>query len=172
MTSFEIYVYILILFFFNPLSSSLLPSSFIVLCLSSYTRRRLCRKRLCSIVPCKSSYRWVHVSRAVLFCQPHQQLFNHSLDTTQGHIRTNRTFTVTPYQVETQVTKTQGLLLVSEKHSSRTENKLPVTYTRQRALFRHRKYPSRGCSRPVLRKSPTILPFSAPAYQRTRHSFK
>ena len=26
-----------------------------------------------------SSYRWVHLSRAVLFCQPHQQLFTHSL---------------------------------------------------------------------------------------------
>ena len=26
-----------------------------------------------------SLYRWVHFSRAVLFCQPHQQLFTHSL---------------------------------------------------------------------------------------------
>ena len=27
-----------------------------------------------------SSYRWVHFCRAVLFCQPNQQLFTHSLD--------------------------------------------------------------------------------------------
>ena len=40
----------------------------------------LCRKRLCLIVPCVSSYRRVQFSRAVLFCQPHQQLFTHSLD--------------------------------------------------------------------------------------------
>ena len=39
----------------------------------------LCRQRLCWIVPCFSSYRWVHFSRAVLLCQPHQQLFTHSL---------------------------------------------------------------------------------------------
>jgi len=39
-----------------------------------------CGKCLCLnlIVPCVSSYRWVHFSRAVLFYQPHQQLFTHS----------------------------------------------------------------------------------------------
>ena len=41
--------------------------------------RRLCWKHLCLIVPCVSSYRWVLFSRAILFCQPHQQLFTHSL---------------------------------------------------------------------------------------------
>ena len=30
------------------------------------------------IVPHVWSYRWVHFSRAVLVCQPHQQLFTHS----------------------------------------------------------------------------------------------
>ena len=39
--------------------------------------KTLCRKRVCLIVPCVSSYRWVHFSRSVLFCQPHQQLFTH-----------------------------------------------------------------------------------------------
>ena len=39
-----------------------------------------CRKRLCFLVPCGSSYRRVHFSRAVLFCQPHQQLFTHSMN--------------------------------------------------------------------------------------------
>ena len=61
--------------------------------------KTLCRKRLCLIVPylltsdedfmskalvfvsCVSSYRWVHFPRAVLFCQPHQQLFTHTWDT-------------------------------------------------------------------------------------------
>ena len=59
-------------------SWTLLPSSFIIFYLSSYTWRRLCWKRLCLIVPCVSSMRWVHFSRAVLFCQPHQQLFTHA----------------------------------------------------------------------------------------------
>ena len=62
------------------MSSSLLPS-FIIFYLSSYTWWRLCRKCLCLIVPCVSSYRWAHFSRAVLLCQPHQHLFTHSLDT-------------------------------------------------------------------------------------------
>ena len=31
-----------------------------------------------------SSYRWVNISRAVLFCQLHKQLFTHSLDTPSG----------------------------------------------------------------------------------------
>ena len=31
------------------------------------------------LFPCVSSRWWVHLPRAVLFCQPHQQLFTHSL---------------------------------------------------------------------------------------------
>ena len=41
--------------------------------------KTLCQKHLCFIVPCVWSYRWVHFSRTVLFCQPHQHLFTHSL---------------------------------------------------------------------------------------------
>ena len=43
--------------------------------------KTLCRKRLCLTVLCVSSYMWVHFSGAVLFCQPHQQLFTHSKET-------------------------------------------------------------------------------------------
>ena len=43
-------------------------------------------------VPCVSLYRWVHFSRAVLFCQPHQQLFPHSSDLVQLYI-VSRTLT-------------------------------------------------------------------------------
>ena len=35
-------------------------------------------RRVYLIVHCVSSYRWVHFSRAVLFCQPYQQLFTHT----------------------------------------------------------------------------------------------
>ena len=38
----------------------------------------LCRKRLCLYVPCVSSYRCVHFSRAVLLGQPRQRLFTQS----------------------------------------------------------------------------------------------
>ena len=41
---------------------------------------RLFWKCLCLIVPFLSSYRWGHSFRAVLFCQPHRQLFTHSCD--------------------------------------------------------------------------------------------
>ena len=43
------------------------------------TKAIFCRKRLCFTVPCVPSYRRVHFPRPVLFCQPHQQLFTHSL---------------------------------------------------------------------------------------------
>ena len=43
--------------------------------------KTLCWKSLCSIILWVSLYRWVHFSRAVLFCQPHQQLFTQSLQT-------------------------------------------------------------------------------------------
>ena len=43
--------------------------------------KTVCRKRLCLIVLCVSSYRWVHFPRSVLFCKPQQQLFTHSLGT-------------------------------------------------------------------------------------------
>ena len=50
-------------------SSSLLPSSFIIFCLSScnHQMKTLCWKYLCLIVPCVLLYRWVRLSRAVLF---------------------------------------------------------------------------------------------------------
>ena len=66
------------------LSSSLLPSSFIVFLCLFYTRRRLCVESACAFNCYVSSYMCrVHFSRAVLFCQPHQQLFTDSYRETE-----------------------------------------------------------------------------------------
>jgi len=63
------------------LSSSLLPSSFIIVYLSSTPDGDHVSKAIVFwMVPYVSSYRWVHFSRVVLFCQSHQQLFTHSLE--------------------------------------------------------------------------------------------
>ena len=60
------------------LSSSLLPSSFVV-CQSSFTWRRQIIKSTCILLfTCILLYWWVHFPRSVLFCQPYQQLFTHS----------------------------------------------------------------------------------------------
>ena len=75
-------------FYFNSCPSIFFPSFFFYYFLSLfYTRRRpgveiafIFILFLFFIVLYVSSYRWVHFSRAVLFCQPHRQLFTHSLD--------------------------------------------------------------------------------------------
>ena len=71
----------LTLFYINSLSDFFFTSFFFCCFLFIFVHptKTLCRKRLCLILACVSSYRWVHFSRAVLFCQPHQQLVTHSL---------------------------------------------------------------------------------------------
>ena len=83
MTLFQICLYILFsLFFFftsasSCLSSSLLPSSFIIIYFSCTWRRQFFVESACvSLLPCVSSYRWIDLFYQ--FCQPHQQLFTHS----------------------------------------------------------------------------------------------
>ena len=61
----------------NSVLLSLLPSSFVIFYLSSTPDEDYVSKALVVlIVLYVSSCRWVHFSRAVLFCQPHQQLFH------------------------------------------------------------------------------------------------
>ena len=66
--------------YINSLSIFFFTSFFFYYFLSLFLHqtKALCRKRLCLTLPCASSYRWVHSSRVVPFCQPHQQLFTHS----------------------------------------------------------------------------------------------
>ena len=92
-STYTVITFVLFCFTSTPcLSSSLLPS-FIIICyydyyyydyyLSSYTwQRQFSVESFCVsfIVPCISSYRWVHFPRSVLFCQPHQLFFTHSFN--------------------------------------------------------------------------------------------
>ena len=66
---------------------SFLSSSLIIFCPSSDTRRRP-RVESAGVVNFLyvSSYRWVHFSGAVLFCQPHQQLVTHSKQISRSYI--------------------------------------------------------------------------------------
>ena len=69
----------LTLFYINSLSDFFFTFFFFCCFLSIFLHptKTLCRQRLYLILACVSSYRWVHFSRAVLFCHPHQQLLTH-----------------------------------------------------------------------------------------------
>ena len=70
----------LTVFYFNSLSVFFFTSFFYYfLSLFLGPMKTVLKVLVFLIIPCVSSYRLVHFSRAVLFCQPHQQLFTHSL---------------------------------------------------------------------------------------------
>ena len=69
------------------------------LCIFLHRTKTLCRKRLCLTVPCMSSYRWVHFSRAVLLKQSKSN--KQTTTTTATNKETNKQ-TTTPFPLKSE----------------------------------------------------------------------
>ena len=97
-------------------------ASFFFCCLSLFLhpKKTIFVESMCVLLfSCASSHWWVHFPRPVLFCQPHQQLFTHSLKTDtcmhiQIHMHTDA-HACTQAQTQTHACSLSEVDLLSQK---------------------------------------------------------